>query len=108
MDADGAGGRDAGALLRAARLAAGMSQRDLARRAGTSQSAIAAVESGRKQPSVATLNRWLAAAGRRLTVESEDAARLRRRGEELVEVLRLAEALPFRPQRRLRFPRVPL
>lgn len=98
---------DAGELVRTARQRAGLSQRQLAELAGTSQSAVAAVESGRKQPSVATLNRWLSAAGCRLALESEDDAVLRRRGEDLVAVLRLAEALPYRPGRRLRYPRVP-
>ena len=57
--------------------------------------------------SVATLTRWLAAAGRQLAVESEQDAVLRRRGEELVDVLQFAGALPYRPARRLRYPRVP-
>lgn len=98
---------DAGTLLKAARSQAGLSQRELARRAGTSQSAIAAVESGRKQPSVATLTRWLGATGRQLALETQETAVLRRRGAELVEVLTLAQALPFRPQRQLRFPKIP-
>ncbi|MCW2573375.1 MAG: putative Xre family DNA-binding protein [Frankiales bacterium] len=98
---------DAEALVRTARHRAGLSQRELAARAGTSQSAIAAVESGRKQPSVATLNRWLEATGQRLSIEAADDEILRRRGEELVEVLRLAHALPFRRGQRLRFPRIP-
>lgn len=94
-------------LLGRARSDAGLTQRELARRAGTSQPAIAAVESGRKQPTVATLARWLDAAGAGLTVEPAAAVRLRRRGEELVLVLRLAQALPFRRSTTLRFPRIP-
>jgi transcriptional regulator with XRE-family HTH domain len=98
---------DASALVRTARHHAGLSQREMAALAGTSQSAIAAVESGRKQPSVATLNRWLEATGQLLSLEAADAEVLRRRGEELVGVLRLAQALPFRRGQRLRFPRIP-
>ncbi len=94
-------------LLGRARAAAGLTQRELARRAGTSQPAVAAVESGRKQPTVATLARWLGAAGAELTIASAETVRLRRRGEELVVVLRLAQALPFRRSMTLRFPRMP-
>lgn len=54
-------------LIREARSAAGMTQTELARRAGTSQSAIAAYESGAKIPTVATLERLLRAAGAGLT-----------------------------------------
>lgn len=54
---------DAALLLRDARRRAGLSQRVLAERAGTSQSAIAAIESGRRDPSVGTLDRLLSACG---------------------------------------------
>jgi transcriptional regulator with XRE-family HTH domain len=59
------------ALVREARLAAGLSQRDLARRAGTSQPAIARYERGLATPSWETLERLAAACGRRLTIGSE-------------------------------------
>lgn len=52
-----------GSLLRRARRAAGLSQRDLARRARTAQSVIARIERGRTSPSWGTLARLLAAAG---------------------------------------------
>ncbi len=52
-----------GAILREARLRAGLTQRELARRAGTSQSVIARIERERSDPSSATLARLLAAAG---------------------------------------------
>ncbi|MDQ3092603.1 MAG: helix-turn-helix transcriptional regulator, partial [Actinomycetota bacterium] len=60
---------DAARRLREARRLAGLSQAELARRAGTSQATVSAYESARKQPSVTTLSRLLAAAGARLTVE---------------------------------------
>src|SRR3954468_3148472 len=66
-------GMDAGATLRSARGRAGLTQGELAARAGTSQATISAYESGSKQPSVATFSRLLAAAGARLSVESVDA-----------------------------------
>jgi predicted nucleotidyltransferase/DNA-binding XRE family transcriptional regulator len=53
-------------LIREARRAAGLTQHELARRAATSQSAIAAYESGGKVPTVETLERLLRAAGQRL------------------------------------------
>lgn len=46
-----------------ARTRAGLSQRELAQRAGTSQSAIARIESGTVSPSFATARRLLAACG---------------------------------------------
>jgi transcriptional regulator with XRE-family HTH domain len=47
------------AILREARTRAGLTQRELASRAGTSQSAIARIERGRQIPSVETLQRLL-------------------------------------------------
>jgi len=53
----------AGALILDARTRAGLTQAELARRAQTAQSAIAAYEAGRRQPTVPTLYRLLRAAG---------------------------------------------
>ena len=50
-------------LIRMARRQAGLTQTELAERAGTSQAAVSAYESGRRSPSVDTLVRILAAAG---------------------------------------------
>ena len=55
-------------LIKESRLAAGLTQAELARRAGTSQPAIAAYEAGDKVPRVATLERLLEATGASLTV----------------------------------------
>ena len=49
------------AVLQEARRCAGLSQRELAARAGTSQSAIARIERGRQIPSLETLQRLLRA-----------------------------------------------
>lgn len=57
------GVRVAARLIRDARRRAGLSQRELAHRAGTSQSTVSAYESGRKDPTAGTLARILAAAG---------------------------------------------
>lgn len=99
---------DAAALLRTARARAGLTQRALAVAAGTSQSAVAAIECGRKQPTAATLDRLLTAAGTELVPAEPEQAALLSRGRRLVDVLHLAEALPFRRENGLRFPRVPV
>jgi transcriptional regulator with XRE-family HTH domain len=59
----------AGDLLREARLAVGISQKDLAERAGTSRPTLSAYEHGRKVPSVDTLQRLLSELGYLLSVE---------------------------------------
>src|SRR3954471_959108 len=104
---------DAGVTLQAVRTRAGLTQGELARRAGTSQATISAYESGAKQPSVATFSRLLAAAGARLAVEDAPAARiepsqadLERAGKTLAEVIALAEALPVRHEPDLHYPRL--
>jgi transcriptional regulator with XRE-family HTH domain len=58
-----AGGFDPGRLLYQARAAGGLTQRELARRAGTAQSVVARIELGQASPTVATLVRLLDAAG---------------------------------------------
>ena len=55
------------ALIRA-RTEAKLTQAELARRLGTTQSAVARLEGGRVSPSFATLRRCAKAAGTRLTV----------------------------------------
>ena len=52
-----------GDVVRDARLQAGLSQRDLARRARTAQSVVARVEAGTTSPTWDTLTRLVAAAG---------------------------------------------
>src|SRR5436853_2339340 len=102
---------DVPSMLRQARREAGLSQSAVAARAQTSQATVSAYESGRKQPSVETLSRLLAATGRRLTAqralprepsprEHERVARI------LADVLGLAEALPRRRRPQLRYPRL--
>src|SRR3954465_13695815 len=110
---------DAGNALQSARIRAGLTPGARAARTGTSQATVSAYESGAKQPSVATFSRLLAAMGARLSVE--DAAQpavaqpavaqpapaeLRRAGETLAQVIRLAEALPVEHSPRLRYPRL--
>jgi transcriptional regulator with XRE-family HTH domain len=56
----------ASAFLKLARLEAGLSQRELAEEAGVSQSEIARIESGQREPSIPTLQKILAGAGKEL------------------------------------------
>lgn len=58
----------AGQLLRTAREKAGLSQAELAARAGTTQSVISVYEADRRQPSLSTLSSLVAATGYRLDV----------------------------------------
>ncbi len=59
----------AGNLIRLARHDGGLSQRELAQRAGTSQAAIGAYESGKRSPSLETLARIVRAAGQDLRIQ---------------------------------------
>lgn len=92
-------------LLREARRRAGLSQAELARRAGIPRSVLSVYESGRRRPSSDALARILAAAGFDLrlspAVRRVDAERA---GRILEQVLDLAEALPWRRRGRLRYP----
>jgi transcriptional regulator with XRE-family HTH domain len=99
---------DAGQLLRSARQRAGLSLRQLAERADTSHSALAAYESGRTVPNVDTFDRVLRAAGFTVDVvltPRPDGGDSRARGRELIEVLELAETFPARHSPTLTFPR---
>lgn len=62
----------AGAVLRDARLRARLSQTELARRAGVAQSVISAYESGRREPSLATLTRMVEATGHTIKLGLEE------------------------------------
>lgn len=66
-----------GSLLRQARRKAGLSQAELARRAGVTQSVVSAYESAARQPSLATLDRLISATGLELALQ------VRRRGSRL-------------------------
>ncbi len=106
---------DAAAILMRARTAAGLTQAQLAERAHTSQPVISAYEHGRRDPSVTTLRRLIAATGADLDlgVTTRDQGRVPRalsdeqRAARLVDVLLLADAIPTRRRRPpLAFPRL--
>lgn len=60
-----------GQSVKAARAGAGLTQAQLAQRMGTTQSAIARVEAGRRYPSVETLDQIAQATGTRLIISFE-------------------------------------
>src|SRR6266567_3660554 len=60
-----------GGLLERARASAGLTQDELARRAGTSRTTLSAYENGRKSPTVATFARLLSEAGYELAAQPQ-------------------------------------
>jgi hypothetical protein len=65
------GSSSIGAVLREARIRAHLSQTDVARRAGVAQSVVSVYESGRREPSIGTLERLVAATGHRMVIQLE-------------------------------------
>lgn len=82
-------------LVRAARDAAGLSQAELARRVGTTQSAIARLERSGSNPRVETLERALAACGEELALSSRP-----RRSS--IDESQVAERLRLTPAERIK------
>jgi transcriptional regulator with XRE-family HTH domain len=82
----------ASSLLRSARLKAGLTQAQLAGRLGLTQPAVAKLERADANPTVATLDRALRAAGRRLALGSHAPE---------VDETQIAERLRLTPAQRL-------
>jgi transcriptional regulator with XRE-family HTH domain len=83
----------------------GLSQAELARRAGISRSVLNVYLRGRREPGADALVRLAAAAGFDLEpTRREPPVDPERAGKILVQVLELAEALPFRPRAEMSFP----
>lgn len=98
---------DPAAAIHRARTQANLSQRQLARRAGTSPAAISFYEARVREPSYATMSRIVEAAGYNARLSVVRRGQLDRAvlGDRLLEVLDLAEHLPRRPAaRRMAFP----
>jgi transcriptional regulator with XRE-family HTH domain len=94
-------------IVREARQRAGLSQRLLAQRAGTSHSTLAAYETGAKVPTLHTLLRVVEGAGFRLEMRVAAVAPFddrRERGAELARVLELAELFPAKHDDELAYP----
>jgi uncharacterized protein len=102
------------ALIRAVRRRRGLTQADLARRAGTSQPVVSAYEHGRRDPTYETLRRLVEAGGERLRLDAVMArsdlpppADPEEHARRLLDVLSLADAIPHRkPSPVLRAPRL--
>lgn len=92
-------------LIEHVREAAGLSQAELARRAGIPRSVMSVYVHGKREPSAEMLAKILASAGYRLSAERVappvDPVRA---GRILEQVLGLAEALPYRPGRANDYP----
>jgi transcriptional regulator with XRE-family HTH domain len=85
----------------------GLSQAELARRAGMPRSVVNVYLRGRREPGAGALARLAAAGGLQLELRERKApVDPYRAGRILVEVLELAEALPFRPKPELNYPRL--
>ena len=98
---------DAATLVKLARLRAGLTKRELARRAHTSPAAVVWYESGTRDPTVSTLDRLISATGLPLELRIVPACRCDPivAARRLAEVLDLAEHLPRRrAARRLTYP----
>lgn len=98
---------DVADLIRGARQRAGLSQRALAERAGTSAAAVCLYERSERVPRVDTLVRILRAAGEEMVLGSRATTRVddRRNARDLWQVLALADLLPQRHSEQLRAPR---
>jgi transcriptional regulator with XRE-family HTH domain len=106
MDGQGTEDLGPGALL-IGRLVdgSGLSQAELARRAGIPRSVLNVYLRGRREPGADALVRLAAAAGFDLEpTKREPPVDAERAGKILVQVLGLAEALPFRPRSEMSFP----
>lgn len=86
----------------------GLSQAELARRAGMPRSVVNAYVRGKREPGADALARLAAAGGFQLTLTPRrPPVDVERASKILVQVLELAEALPFRPRPDLHYPHLP-
>lgn len=83
----------------------GLSQAELARRAGLPRSVLNAYLHGHREPGADVLLRIAAAGGAKLGVEKrKPPVDPRRAGKILTQVIGLAEALPYRPRAEMAYP----
>ena len=93
------------ALVREIQAKSGLSQAELARRAGLPRSVLNVYLRGNREPGADTLAKLAAAAGLEVgLVRRKPPVDPERAGKMLVQVLELAEALPFRPKKELAYP----
>jgi len=79
-------------MVRSARRAAGLSQAELARRIGTTQSAVSRWEAGHDEPRISRLGEILSACGQRLVLHAEP---------DDVDRAQIRQQLAMSPQQRL-------
>jgi transcriptional regulator with XRE-family HTH domain len=91
------------ALIKAVRRRRGLTQADLAARAGTSQPVISAYEGGHRDPTYGTLRRLVEAGGEQLRIDAvlppsdlPPPSDEREHARRLLDVLSLADAIPNR------------
>ncbi len=96
---------EAAAVIQGVRRRQGLTQAELARRAGTSQPVISAYEHGRRDPSYQTLRKLVEAGGEQLHLDAVRAgpdlpppADVFEPARRLLDVLTRADAIPARPR----------
>lgn len=95
----------AASLVQTALDQSGLSQAELARRAGISRSVLNAYLKGHREPGADALLRIVSAAGGKLEIgENKPPVDPVRAGRILNQVLGLAEALPYRPRAEMAYP----
>jgi hypothetical protein len=94
---------DAAMIIQTVRRRQGLTQAELARRAGTSQPVISAYEHGRRDPTYQMLRKLVEAGGERLHIDAVQResdqpppADVLEHSRRLIEVLTLADAIPVR------------
>jgi hypothetical protein len=92
------------AVVDAVQRRSGLSQAELARRAGIPRSVMNVYLRGKREPGANALVRIAAAGGFKLELADRRAPVDDDAGEVLVQVLELAEALPFRPRAEIETP----
>lgn len=93
------------ALIEDIQRRSGLSQAELARRAGIPRSVLNVYLRGRREPGADALLRLAAAGGQELRLaERKPPVDPERASKILVQVLELAEALPFRPRAEIPYP----
>jgi hypothetical protein len=90
-------------IIQAVRRRQGLTQAELARRAGTSQPVVSAYEHGRRDPTYGTLRRLVEAGGEELVLTARrpeadliPPADVEEHARRLLDVLTLADAIPVR------------
>ena len=96
---------DPATIIRTVRRRQGLTQAELARRAGTTQPVVSAYEQGHRDPGYATLRRLVEAGGEHLRLDAvrptsdlPPPADVEEHARRLADVLSLADAIPVRRQ----------